>query len=262
MARLTYNAATSTVTFADIASISVGETQIVTSNATTLHARTTVSGTLNGTLDVIFTGDFTLLGGLPVGGAFTGIQVDFNGQTLLSITNFSLPLSATQSGDLDNMVATILEGDDILTGAALADVLEGFAGLDEIDGGGGLDIINGNQGNDTVIGGDGDDVVRGGKDDDLLTGGAGDDFLSGDRGADTVTGGAGADTFHTFTGAGLDRVTDFNLAEGDRVLIFAGTQYTVSQSGADTIIDLGGGDRMVLAGVQQSSLTGNWIVEI
>lgn len=262
MARLSFNSATSTVTFADIVSITVGQTELVTSNASTLHVRTTVSGSLNGTLDVVFTGQFTTVGGVPTGGAFTGLRVDFNGQTVLSITNFSLPFSATQSADLDNLVATILEGDDILEGGALADVLEGFAGVDNIDGAGGADIINGNQGNDTITGGDGFDIVRGGKDNDSISGGAGDDFLSGDRGSDTIAGGAGADTFHTFSGAGLDRVTDFSLADGDRVLVFAGTQYTVSQSGADTVIDLGGGDQMVLVGVQSSSLTGNWIITV
>lgn len=262
MARITYNAATTTVTFGDIASVSVGQAQIVTSNATTLHVRTTVSGTLSGTLDVVFSGNFQLVGGVPAGGAFTGIRVDFNGQTLLTITEFSLPISAMQAPDLDGLVATILEGNDVLTGAALNDVLEGFAGIDNIDGGGGVDIINGNMGADTVAGGDGADVVRGGKDDDVITGGAGNDFLSGDRGSDTVTGGAGADTFHVFAGAGLDRVTDFNPAEGDRVMIFSGAQYTLSQSGADAIVDLGGGDRMVLVGVQTSSLTGGWIFQI
>jgi Ca2+-binding RTX toxin-like protein len=62
-------------------------------------------------------------------------------------------------------------------------------------------------------------VVRGGQDDDIVRGGAGDDFVSGDRGADTVAGGSGADLFHTFGDAGLDRVTDFSLAEGDRVML-------------------------------------------
>jgi Ca2+-binding RTX toxin-like protein len=87
-----------------------------------------------------------------------------------------------------------------------------------------------------------------------MTGGAGKDWISGDRGADTMTGGAGADTFHTFSGAGLDRVLDFHISEGDRVQVDAGTHYTVSQVGADTVIDMGGGDQMVLVGVQMSAL--------
>ena len=101
--------------------------------------------------------------------------------------------------------------------------------------------------------------VVGGRDDDVLVAGAGDDFVSGDRGSDTVTGGTGADIFHTFAGAGTDRVTDFNRAEGDRVAVLSGQTYTVSQEGAYVVIDLSGGDRMTLVGVQQSSLTGDWI---
>lgn len=262
MARLSYNPSTATVSFGELASITVSNTQVVTANATTLHVRITVSGTINGNLDAIYTGNFTTIAGIPTGGAFTGLRVDLNGQTLLQVSDFTLPFSATQTASFDNLVATILEGNDVVSGGAIADVLSGFAGIDNIDGGAGADFINGNQGADSLIGGDGADVVRGGKDDDVVLGGAGNDFLSGDRGADTLTGGAGADTFHSFAGAGLDRVTDFNRAEGDRVLVFTGQTYTVTQSGADVVIDLGGGSQMVLVGVQQSSLTEGWIVAV
>jgi Ca2+-binding RTX toxin-like protein len=262
MATLTYSTTTSTITFGDVATLTIGQAQIVTSSATELKVRTTVSGTLNGTLDVDFTGDFQLIGGVPAGGAFTGLEVDFNGEPLLRITDFSLPLSATQAPDLDHLMASVLGGDDVLTGAALADVLNGFAGVDRLDGASGDDVMNGNQGADSLVGGDGADVIRGGKDDDVITAGAGSDFVSGDRGNDTVTGGAGADIFHTFAGAGTDRVTDFSAAEGDRVAVLSGTTYTVSQAGADVVIDLGAGDRMILVGVQQSSLTGDWIFNI
>lgn len=262
MAKLTYNPSTATVSFGDIASITVSNATVVTANATTLHVRITVSGTINGNLDAIYTGNFTTIAGFPTGGAFTGLRVDLNGQTLLQVTDFSLPFSATQAPSFDNLLATILEGNDVVTGGALPDVLSGFGGVDVIDGGGGIDFINGNAGNDSLMGGDGNDVVRGGKDDDVISGGAGNDFLSGDRGNDTVSGGAGADTFHIFAGAGLDRITDFSRAEGDRVLIFTGQTYTVSQQGADTVVDLGGGTQMVLVGVQQASLTDGWIVTL
>ena len=87
----------------------------------------------------------------------------------------------------------------------------------------------------------------------------GADFLSGDRGDDTLVGGAGADLFHTFNDAGLDRVLDFNAAEGDRVMLAPGTTYSVGQVGDDTVIDLGGGTRMVLVGVTLASLGNGWI---
>jgi Ca2+-binding RTX toxin-like protein len=101
--------------------------------------------------------------------------------------------------------------------------------------------------------------VRGGQGDDSLSGGAGDDWMSGDRGSDTISGGAGADIFNVIADVGLDRVLDFNRAEGDRVKIEPGSTYTTAQVGADVVISVSGGGQMVLAGVQLSSLSGDWI---
>jgi Ca2+-binding RTX toxin-like protein len=137
--------------------------------------------------------------------------------------------------------------------------MRGDAGDDKLSGGPGFDDANGNGGADTVMGGGGADWVRGGRGDDSVSGGAGDDFVSGDRGADTVSGGPGADIFHGSQDAGVDRVLDFNLAEGDRVMLDPGTTYTVGQVGADTVIDMGAGNQMILVGVQLSTLTPGWI---
>lgn len=93
----------------------------------------------------------------------------------------------------------------------------------------------------------------------MISGDDGDDWLSGDRGDDTITGGTGADIFHTFGDAGLDRVTDFSRAQGDRVMVDPGTVYTVSQQGADTVIAMAGGGQMVLVGVDMSTLSGDWL---
>lgn len=109
-------------------------------------------------------------------------------------------------------------------------------------------------GNDTLMGGPGAETIRGGRGDDRIHGGAGDDWLSGDRGNDTLWGGPGADTFHSFAEAGIDRVMDFSLAEGDRVLLDRGTHYTIRQQGPDTIIDMGGGNQVILVGVKASDL--------
>jgi uncharacterized protein YkwD len=141
-------------------------------------------------------------------------------------------------------------GDDYSVGGKDNDVLFGDAGND---------IVWGNLGNDTCDGGDGADQCRGGQGDDSVTGGAGSDFISGDRGSDTISGGAGADIFHTSQDAGIDRVLDFNLAEGDRVQLDPGTTFTTSQVGADTVIDMGAGNQMILVGVTLSTLTGTWI---
>ncbi|WP_312162787.1 right-handed parallel beta-helix repeat-containing protein [Phenylobacterium sp.] len=168
-------------------------------------------------------------------------------------------------------------GDDRITGGAGNDDLNGNMGNDTVSGGegddwvlggqdndllhgdNGADIVMGNMGNDTIYGDAGADTVRGGQHNDLIYGGDGDDWLSGDRGDDTISGGAGADVFHIFADAGLDVVTDFNRAEGDRVLIGDGSRYTVAQVGGDVVIDLAGA-RMVLSNVALSSLSDGWII--
>jgi Ca2+-binding RTX toxin-like protein len=75
----------------------------------------------------------------------------------------------------------------------------------------------------------------------------------------TISGGSGADLFHGSQDAGIDRVLDFSLSEGDRVELDPGTIYTLSQVGADTVIDMGGANQMILANVQLSALTPGWI---
>jgi Ca2+-binding RTX toxin-like protein len=154
------------------------------------------------------------------------------------------------NGNMGNDTVHGNAGDDFSVGGKDNDLLFGDAGGD---------VVWGNLGNDTCDGGDGNDQCRGGQGDDSVTGGAGDDFISGDRGSDTVAGGAGADIFHTSQDAGIDRVLDFHLAEGDRVMLDPGTTFTVSQVGADTVIDMTGGNQMILVGVPMSSLTGAWI---
>jgi Ca2+-binding RTX toxin-like protein len=167
-------------------------------------------------------------------------------------------------GDEGNDSVSGGTGFDDINGNAGADTAHGNDGDDWVVGGkdgdllfgdNGFDIVYGNLGDDTVSGGDGADWVRGGQGADSVSGGAGDDLIWGDRGDDTVSGGSGADTFHSFTGAGLDRVIDFSLAEGDRIQLDPGSSYTIKQVGSDTVIDLGGGDQIVLVGVQATSLT-------
>lgn len=151
------------------------------------------------------------------------------------------------------------EGDDTVSGRDDDDWVVGGKDQDLLFGDGGDDIVYGNLGNDTCDGGDGADIVRGGQGNDSIAGGAGGDFIAGDLGADTLSGGAGADIFHTHATAGLDRVTDFNAAEGDRVNLLPGTSYSLSQRGADTIIDMADGNQMVLVNVALTTLPAGWI---
>ncbi len=155
------------------------------------------------------------------------------------------------NGNMGNDTAHGNDGDDWVVGGKDNDLLYGDAGFD---------IVYGNMGNDTVFGGDGNDWVRGGQGDDSVSGGAGDDWLWGDKGNDTISGGSGADKFHSLVGAGIDRVIDFNRAEGDQVILDGSPKYTLSQVGADTVIDMGNGDQMILVGVTYSTLSAGWIV--
>jgi hypothetical protein len=168
------------------------------------------------------------------------------------------------------------EGRDLLNGGAAFDDMHGNQGADTLAGGDGddwvvggkdgdrlfgddgADIVYGNMGADLCDGGPGDDLVRGGQDDDILFGRDGADWLSGDRGDDTVSGGAGADVFHSFAEAGLDLITDFNFAEGDRVRLEPGASYAVRQQGADVVIEMTAA-RVVLQGVQLTSLGEGWL---
>jgi len=68
-----------------------------------------------------------------------------------------------------------------------------------------------------------------------------------------MTGGAGADIFHSSSDAGVDRVLDFSLADGDRVLLDPGTTFTVVQVGGDTVIQMSNA-QVVLVGISMASL--------
>ncbi len=154
------------------------------------------------------------------------------------------------NGNMGNDTAHGYDGDDWVVGGKDNDLLFGDAGWD---------IVYGNMGNDTVLGGDGNDWLRGGQGDDSLMGGDGDDWIWGDRGNDTLSGGPGADMFHSFAGAGLDWVVDFNPTEGDRIILDGSPTHGVSQVGADTVIDLGHGDQVILVGVTFADLGTGWL---
>ena len=169
------------------------------------------------------------------------------------------------------------EGDDQITGGIGFDDIQGNQGSDTEHGGGGADwvvggrdndrlygddqadILNGNLGDDTCDGGSDSDVVRGGQGNDLVAGGDGNDWLSGDLGDDTLTGGTGADTFHLSPGAGSDRITDFDRAGGDRILLDPGMTWTAHQQGGEVVVDLSGGGQVVFTGTL-ASLDPGWIV--
>jgi Ca2+-binding RTX toxin-like protein len=182
------------------------------------------------------------------------------------------------------------DGDDVIDGGSRDDVLYGGAGNDLVDGVTGNDMVLGEDGNDTIRGGEGidtldggngDDLVAGGNHSDLLIGGAGNDTLWGQGGLDTLMGGAGndvlvggenSDQFVFTPGGGDDTVNDFELRRDFVVLddAFWGGGLTPQQVietyaidlGADVLLNLPGGDSLLLRNVDSPTDLINSIVII
>ena len=171
------------------------------------------------------------------------------------------------------------QGNDTVYGGDGVDLVRGGQSDDVVYGGAGDDVhVNGNVGNDTVYGGEGNDTCFGGQYQDVLYGDVGNDSLSGDLGTDTLYGGAGDDTLaggngsaDLYGGPGADRfvlqtsatdqVKDFSFAEGDRIVLPAGTRYTIAQvSGGNAAIVVNGTAYMVLSGITASTVTNDWFV--
>jgi Ca2+-binding RTX toxin-like protein len=141
---------------------------------------------------------------------------------------------------------------DVYIGSVLTDQLSGAGGDDQLSGGAGDDVLLGEKGSDRLEGGMGNDYLEAGADSalaqgrsagvDSLLGGEGDDWLSFSMlaGSDIarMTGGGGADRFQltgeaardNFRAAQLDRITDFNQAEGDRLDFYV---YQAEQEAGD-----------------------------
>lgn len=155
-------------------------------------------------------------------------------------------------------------GRDRLLGTNLADNMEGKGGNDLLYGFAGNDIMDGDLGNDYLNGGLGNDNMEGGAGRDTLLGGSGNDILSGDEGNDLMNGGAGNDRFVFDSGDGDDRITGF-VAGGtqDRLDLrdaafdfvrFSDVLARATDSGANVVINLGGGDSVTLIGVHEAQL--------
>ena len=76
------------------------------------------------------------------------------------------------------------------------------------------------------------EVLNGTTGSDIIDGGAGNDTITGGTGSDNLTGGRGADTFVFGDRSQYDVITDFNAAEGDRIVLdFGGSPETPAYSG-------------------------------
>lgn len=218
-------------------------------------------------------------------GATSGVNVD---------------LSITTSQETGGSGTDTLTSVEHLYGTNFRDKLYGDGNDNLLKGSDGNDVLEGRGGDDTLYGDDGRDRLKGGEGNDILIGDAGDDILFGGIGADLFEGGDGKDLYmfsqgespeitydgvDTFTALnGLDVISDFTLgddsidlssldftnaftgtAQDENVSIldgdWDGSEFTVSNSGSDTLIVYDGDDSaaanftgIVLSDVDQSLL--------
>lgn len=126
------------------------------------------------------------------------------------------------NGDANINALVGTSGDDNISAFEGNDTVFGAAGNDNVYGGDGNDWLIGGEGIDILSGEAGDDLVSGIQGNDVLIGGSGNDLISGGPGQDTLIGEAGADAFvYGYPLDGLDTIIDFNILEGDKILIIA-----------------------------------------
>ncbi len=178
-------------------------------------------------------------------------------------------------GGVGNDTILGVAGNDTYLGGAGQDLILGGVGADSLRGGSGNDQIRAGAGNDTVFGDTGQDKiwlddgndhffdstqtgagagdwVHGGAGNDILRGGGGDDTLVGGTGADTIWGGSGSDLLNGFGGAdvfvfragsAVDRITDFDRSEGDRIALdqslWQGMPFQGTSDAADIVARFG-----------------------
>ena len=131
----------------------------------------------------------------------------------------------------------------------------GWAGDDTISG---FERVSGsNAGNDTIVGSSVNNVLRGNGGNDVLNGLEGNDLIDGGSGNDVLVGYSGADSFVFRKGHQSDRIADFSLADGDRLLLddtlWTGTLTAgqvvstfASVIAGDLVFSFGGGDALRL----------------
>ena len=100
----------------------------------------------------------------------------------------------------------------------------------------------------------------------VLKGGGGTDYLRGFGGDDTLEGGTGQDYF-VFNRAGVDRITDFADMTDLVSIVGVTTQadfdaLNITQSSGNTVINFGGGDKIIIEGLLKSDFDFNDIAVI
>ncbi len=194
---------------------------------------------------------------LAITAALATVTVLQGGQT--SVVQMDL---TTGNGKLD-----LVDGDQFFTSASLQ-LMSGVGkatllgvGALNLTGNAAANILTGNSGYNRLDGGDSGDILKGGLGNDRLFGGAGDDRLVGGGHKDIMKGGAGADSFVMNNTDGVDRISDFSLAQQDRLVFDDALWGSVAQTAAQVIanfstlgaaglvFNFGGGDVLTLTGL-------------
>jgi Ca2+-binding RTX toxin-like protein len=149
---------------------------------------------------------------------------------------------------------TPFDGNDTVT-------LLGSYGNSVVDLGGGNDTFTGGVGRDGISGGDGNDIIFGLGGSDQLTGQNGNDTLRGGLGNDKLTGGDDGDIFVLAVGEGTDTITDFSIAQGDKIGLAGGLQFSNLTFSSSNIL-FGTQTLAILTNVTTNTLTANDFVTI
>ena len=212
--------------------------------------------------------------GVPATDSLPLVDITFRGDDEINGSGGADTLSGRDGNDAVSGAG----GDDDVNGNLGNDTMSGGAGADFVRGGQNEDIVhgddgddwhvNGNIGNDLVFGDGGNDTMFGGQGNDTMDGGDGEDRLDGNLGDDLLFGASGADRFAIASGGGDDRIGDFapgldkieiqtNL-NGTGIGSFAALQGRISSNGqGGSLIDLGGGNSLVVAGIGPGGLGAN-----
>lgn len=198
----------------------------------------------------------------------------------------TLPTAPPASGSPINYIDGT-DGNDVVHGSAVNDQINGRNGDDTMIGGTGDDIYIVNRLRDMPVekAGEGTDTVLtalegyhlpdhvenltsttatgalllGNALANRLQGGAGADTLDGGAGNDLLTGGAGADTFVLRHGGGQDIIQDFAPGDTLRLEGYGATsadavKATAWAAGTSLVLELGGGERVILQNMDPSAL--------
>jgi serralysin len=205
-------------------------------------------------------GDDTLNGTSSTSNIFEGLAGNDSLTGTSGAANMSDYIGSPTGIVADLTKGTVQDGYGSVDHLANIEQIQGSTFNDVITGDAQANILIGGGGSDSLSGGDGADRLEDtGNGFTTLNGGSGDDWMVAGVGNDALTGGTGADTFHSSAGAGTDVVTDFSYAQGDRVMLDHGTTFTVAQSGADVVVDMGNGDQLVVQNTTLASLPSDWI---